>query len=102
MENNIYGKAGFVFAYFVEMDLSRPNTIKTTSLKKILDLRDYNITYIWATNCLYHIEKFLKKNNMGTIEANIEDYNGGNQKNKKTRKQGNKRSRKHSKKYSRK
>jgi len=109
MENNIYGKAGFLFAYFVEMDLSRPNTIKTTSLKKILDLRDYNSTYNWATNCLYHIENFLEKNNMDTIEDYIEDssayYYGGKskkQRHKKTRKQGNKRSRKHSKKYSRK
>jgi len=105
MENNIYGKAGFVFAYFVEMDLSRLNTIKTTSLKKILDLRDYDSTYNWATNCLSHIEQFLKKNNMGTIEHHIEDHNGGKskkQRHKKTRKQGNKRSRKHSRKYSRK
>jgi hypothetical protein len=109
MENNIYGKAGFLFAYFVEMDLSRPNTIKTTSLKKILDLRDYDSTYNWATNCLSHIEQFLKKNNMGTIEDNIQDnseyHNGGKskkQRNKKTRKQRNKRSRKHSRKYSRK
>jgi len=107
MENNIYGKAGFVFAYFVEMDLSRPNTIKTTSLKKILDLRDYNSTYIWATNCLSQIEKILEKNNMGTIEHHIEltELVGGKskkQRHKKTRKQGNKRSRKHSRKYSRK
>jgi hypothetical protein len=109
MKNNIYGKAGFLFAYFEEMDLSRPNTTKTTSLKKILDLRHYNSTYNWATNCLSQIEIFLEKNNMGTIEDNIqdnsEDYNGGKsnkQRHKKTRKQGNKYSKKYSKKYSRK
>lgn len=97
MKNNMYGKAGFLFAYFEEMDLSRPNTTKPTSQKKILDLRHYNSTYIWATNCLYFIDKFLKKNNMGTIE----DHIGGKskkQRNKKTRKQGRKRSRKHSRK----